>query len=143
MIDYGLFEKKTRHDSSYCEELLQFMIMPRLGHNLENYFQTMNCQLPEVSIYALAIKVITLLECMHTNGLVFNDLKLDNLMVGYNDELPDFKYISDHTDVFEKCTINLVDFGFVTSILNKRSLQHVDQKQNDMFRGNVMFASLN
>ena len=42
MIDYGLFEKKARHDSS-CEELLQFMIMPRLGHNLENYFQKMNC----------------------------------------------------------------------------------------------------
>ena len=43
MIDYGLFEKKSRHDSSYCEELLQFMIMPRLGHNLENYFQKMDC----------------------------------------------------------------------------------------------------
>ena len=86
----------------------------------------MNCQIPEVSIYSLAIKVITLFECMHTNGMVFNDLKLDNLMLHFDDEPPDFKYISDHTDVFEKCTINLVDFCFVTSIINKRSLKHVD-----------------
>ena len=53
-------------------------------------------------------------------GLVFNDLKLDNLMVDYDDRLPDSDSINDHTDVFDKCTINLVDFGFVTSFLDKK-----------------------
>ena len=66
--------------------------------------------------------MITLLECVHKIGLVFNDLKLDNLMVNFNDEFPLFNFASDQAvDVFQNCTINLVDFGFVTSIINKRT----------------------
>ena len=63
------------------------MIMPRLGQNLENYFNSVNGRLPVISIYSLAIKIITLLECVHTTGIVFNDLKLDNLMVKIDDKL--------------------------------------------------------
>ena len=95
--------------------------MPRLGHNLDNYFQHLNFKLPEISIYSLAIKITTLLQSVHKNGMVFNDLKLDNLMVEFGDHLPDSSTINDLTDVFEACTINLVDFGAVTSILNKRT----------------------
>ena len=76
-------------EKAYTDELQQFMIMPRLGQNLENYFETIKCQLPEISIYSLAIKMISLLECVHKIGVVFNDLKLDNLMVEANDQLPD------------------------------------------------------
>jgi len=87
----------------------------------------MNCKLPEISMYSLAIKIITLLECVHKIGCVFNDLKLDNLMVETDDQLPDAQNINEYTDVFEKCTINLVDYGFATSIMDKQTRQHVDQ----------------
>ena len=72
-------------DDPNTDELQQFMIMPRLGINLEQYFESLNYKLPEISIYSLAIKMITLLECVHKIGLVFNDLKLDNLMVEVDD----------------------------------------------------------
>ena len=65
------------------------MIMSRLGQNLENYFESIQYKLPEISIYSLAIKMVTLLECVHKIGSVFNDLKLDNLMVETADKLPD------------------------------------------------------
>lgn len=65
--------------------------------------------------------MITLLECVHKIGLVFNDLKLDNLMVETDDQLPEAHNINEHTDIFEKCTINLVDFGFATSIVDKET----------------------
>ena len=65
--------------------------------------------------------MITLLECVHKIGLVFYDLKLDNLMVETDDQLPDSHMVNDHTDVFEKCTINLVDFGFATSVVDKQT----------------------
>ena len=74
-------QQESSLDQSTNNELKQFMIMPRLGRNLENYFESMNYSLPEVSIYSLAIKIVTLLECVHKTGLIFNDLKLDNLMV--------------------------------------------------------------
>lgn len=81
--------------------------MPRLGINLCHYFEHMNNIIPEVSVYSLGIKILTLLKCVHEAGFVFNDLKLDNLMVGYSDILPisnplttDGK-ISESIDIFE------------------------------------------
>lgn len=117
--------------------------MPRLGQNLQDYFEHQNSKLPEISIYSLAIKITTLLESLHKCGYVFNDLKLDNLMVEYNDYLPDIKTITEHQDAFEKCTINLVDFGMVTNVFNRQTRQHINQKDVEEFRGNIMFASLN
>ena len=119
------------------------MIMPRLGMNLENYFEKVNWSLPEISIYSLAIKIVTLLECVHKIGLIFNDLKLDNLMVQSDDHLPESDDIDDCTDVFENCTISLVDFGFVSSVVDKHTRQHVEQTEVETFRGNIMFASMN
>lgn len=109
------------HVDGQSDELQQFMIMPRLGQNLQTYFDNQKSKLPETSIYSLAIKITTLLECLHKQGLVFNDLKLDNLMVEYADHLPDSYNINDHTDVFENCTINLVDFGMVTNIFDRKT----------------------
>lgn len=48
-------------------------------------------------------------------------------MVETDDQLPDAQNIHEYTDVFEKCTINLVDYGFATSIIDKQTRQHVDQ----------------
>ena len=62
---------------------MSYIIMPRLGENLDYYFEAMRCTIPEASVYSLGIKILTLLECVHETGYVFNDLKLDNLMVGY------------------------------------------------------------
>ena len=137
MIDYGI------HVSPHSKDLQQYMIMPRLGQNLQSYFEHLHCQLPEISIYSLAIKIISLLECVHKVDLIFNDLKPDNLMVKYDDYLPDSHHINDYSDVFEKATLNLVDFGMATSIFNRQTRQHVDQKDCEEFRGNIMFASLN
>ena len=101
--------------------------MPRLGVNLEQYFEAMCNIIPEVSVYSLGIKIISLLECVHETGFVFNDLKLDNLMIGYLDQLPvggrkssksAAIKIPETTDIFEKCTINLVDYGFASSYID-------------------------
>ena len=125
------------------------MIMPRLGINLEQYFEAMHNVVPAVSVYSLGIKILTLLECVHETGFVFNDLKLDNLMIGYSDELPVGKplapgvTISESTDIFEKCTINLVDYGFASPYLDKTTGRHIPKEEVETFRGNMIFASLN
>ena len=137
MIAYGI------HVDGKSEDLQQYMVMPRLGQNLQDFFEHHNCKLPEISIYSLAIKITTLLECLHKGGFAFNDLKLDNLMVGYDDYLPDKEKIACQTPAFEKCTINLVDFGMVTSVFNRQTRQHINEKNVEEFRGNIMFASLN
>jgi serine/threonine protein kinase len=62
--------------------------MPRLGTNLSDYFSLHNYALSKVSIYDLGIQLLKLLEQIHNAGYVYNDLKLDNILVGYKDQLP-------------------------------------------------------
>lgn len=61
-------------------------------------------------------------------------------MVGFNQQLP-----SDYCEgnCFEKVSVNLVDFGFATSYIDQSTGQHVEKEEVDIFRGNMIFASLN
>ena len=49
----------------------------------------------------------------------------------------------DSTDIFEKCTINLVDYGFASAYVDKTTGKHIAKTEVDTFRGNMIFASLN
>ena len=55
---------------------------------------------------------------MHRAGFVYNDLKLDNIMIGYNESLPK-KYSMG--DCFEKVSLYLIDYGFATSCIDKKT----------------------
>lgn len=68
---------------------MSFYIMPRFGLNLEQYFDQQNRTLSKASVYGLGIKVLSILEQIHSSGYIYNDLKLDNLLIGNYDELPD------------------------------------------------------
>ena len=63
--------------------LMAWMIMPRYGQNLEYISYKMGLKLSRQSIYDIGTAMLTTLESVHKAGYVFNDLKLDNLMVGY------------------------------------------------------------
>jgi len=68
-------------------------------------------------------------EKLHSIGYVYNDLKEDNICVGKpKEQNPD--------------TLKLIDFGLCTKYLNE-SGEHIDQKESQKFRGNVLFCSPN
>ena len=76
---------------------------------------------------------------------MYNDLKLDNIMVGYNDKLPDYEKMGGRnksTSCFANCTISIIDFGFATSYYQANQQDHIEQEKLSTFRGNLMFASL-
>lgn len=77
-------------------------------------------------------------EKVHKAGFVYNDLKLDNLMVGFCQKLPE-KYVDD--DAFLNSDINLIDFGFSTPYVNLKTLELLPKKIVSNFRGNMVFAS--
>ena len=70
------------------QKLMTYMIMPRYGKNLESYFEYLECKFNKVSVLDLGMALVTMLESMHQAGFIFNDLKLDNLMVGFESKLP-------------------------------------------------------
>jgi serine/threonine protein kinase len=65
--------------------------------------------------------LITLVEGVHSIGCVHNDLKLDNICVGYPQP-------SDESEMHE---LKLIDFGLATSYVEKQSLFHEPKTAED------------
>ena len=55
--------------------------MPRYGITLHELFEARECNLPTEAIYSLGIQLLNIMEQIHSNGYIFNDLKLDNLLL--------------------------------------------------------------
>ena len=85
---------------------------------------------------------------------MYNDLKLDNLLVDYKQHLPSKS--AANKDCFANASINLVDFGFATKYVerkrsNKKDASdeqdnapvHMSKTEVDVFRGNMIFSSTN
>lgn len=84
VVDYGLINQ-IKHGK---ETLLAYMIIPRYGHNLDTFFTKQNQHLNRQSILDLGLRIISMLQRCHEAGLVYNDLKLDNILFGYNTKFP-------------------------------------------------------
>ena len=103
-----------------------YMIMKRYGDNLYDVFDDRNGNFSKESIYSLGIQLINILERVHATGYVYNDLKLDNLLLdfGINSE----HLLSDTDDILNSYNINMIDMGFATRYIEKHSGQHISKK---------------
>ena len=79
-----------------------------------------------------------MLEGIHAAGFTYNDLKLDNVLVGFQNKIK-----PDKVNCFEECSLHLVDFGFAARYIDKKTRVHIDEHEIETFRGNMIFASLN
>jgi len=71
---------------------------------------------------------------IHEAGYIFNDLKLDNVLVGDDQSLPQAQ-----SSLFK---IRLIDFGLAKKFMKKDGT-HVSQKKNSVFEGNLIYSSVN
>ena len=94
--------------------------MPRYGKNLETLFERQKNQFSLASILDVALAVLNMLEKVHAAGFVYNDLKLDNILLGYKDK------VNLHGEnIFSHSKFHLVDFGFCTRYNEKKSGEHL------------------
>ena len=114
------------------------MINPRFGTNLETYYFSQNCHLSRISIYSLGIEVISKLRIVHSAGYVYNDVKLDNIMTGFDQKLPEE---FTHDNCFASVNLFLIDYGFATSYIDKNNGKLLQKVQLENFRGNMQFGS--
>lgn len=102
--------------------LLSYMIIPRYEMNLENLFA--NVKINQQQILILALQLLTILEQIHIGGYVYNDLKLDNIMIQVPQGTPPnsqhYREIS-----FDKNSISLIDFGFATKYIDSKTGLHL------------------
>ena len=85
--------------------------MTRYGNNLEYCLQKQGYDISKESIYNLGLKLLNIFEHVHNSGYTYNDLKPDNILLGYGESLPNNCTIG---NCFENNTIALVDFGFAS-----------------------------
>lgn len=82
-----------------------------------------------------------MLQRVHEAGYVFNDLKLDNLLLDYGINYDQLR--NSQSDIFKENSVNMIDFGFATRYIDKKTKEHLDKEEINTFRGNMVFASLN
>ena len=79
---------------------MAYIIMPSLFVNLDTLF--LYKHFSQKSIYSLAIQLLNIFEQIHEAGFVYNDLKLDNLMVDRNFNLQQIEQCNNKpTNLFE------------------------------------------
>lgn len=64
-----------------------YMIMPRYGTNLEEYFSKNKQKMSKFSVLAIGIALLNDFQKIHEAGFTFNDLKPDNILMGFKNEL--------------------------------------------------------
>jgi serine/threonine protein kinase len=136
VVDYGILSLEQKGGQ---ETLMAYMIIPRYGINLDDYFLKMKYIWSKNTILDLALGVLDALEQIHSAGHVYNDLKLDNIMVGYKSKLP--KQETPGRSAFQNCSIHLVDFGYSSAYMRRE--KHIEEGELNSFKGNMMFSSLN
>ena len=111
VVDYGLAMHKS--------QLHAWVIMPRYGYNLDFYCGKLEYKLSHESILDIGKAMLFTLQATHRAGYVYNDLKLDNLMVGYGQRVSEN---SANRSMFKDCNINLVDFGYASKFLDNEGV---------------------
>lgn len=85
--------------------------------------------------------MIDVLELIHSAGYIYNDLKLENLLLGFDSDVDHFHMTKE--DIFKHHQVKIIDFGNATKYVDSSTLKHIEKHRVKMFKGNIEFASLN
>ena len=108
-----------------------FIVMEKLGNSLFHYMKQSNFKFSLETVCKLGIRLIQILEQIHNIGMTYNDLKLENVLVGDADGSPN-----------SLSNVRLVDFGLCSKYVDENGY-HIAFGKTDEFVGNVAMCSIN
>jgi len=103
------------------------LIETLLGESLENIFIKKELKCNIIDVCSAGIQIIDRLEWIHSNNLIYRDIKPENFLVGIKD--PNVIYI--------------IDFGLCKKYRSSKTGKHILPKTNKNFFGNIKFSSSN
>ena len=89
-------------------QTVSFIIMEKLGNNLENYLYNREQNFSMQTECQIGIQLISCIEMLHQTGYVHNDIKLDNIIVGDGSGSEE-----------SQNQIRLIDFGLCSSYVDE------------------------
>ena len=110
--------------------MFNYIVMPRLGMNINQLIELRAANFNKAQIYSFGVQIVNILEKIHRAGFVYNDLKLDNILLDFNkmedDDLKNIQ-ITDADDIFDAMNLNIIDYGFATSYLDESTKKHISK----------------
>ena len=103
-----------------------YMVMELLGTTLESIFRKYNKKFSLSTVLNIGIRILEIIEFIHSKNIIHRDLKPDCFLVGKKDE----------------SKIYIIDFGFAVNYIEPKLGLHYPLKQ-DKFVGNYKFSSNN
>ena len=97
----------------------RFLVMDRYSKDIDKFFQGGKQVFSQQTAFILAVKILDTLEYIHSKGYVHNDVKAQNLMIGYGS--------GKENDVY------LVDFGLVSKYHRGENQTHIEYKPDSRF----------
>ena len=141
MVDGQKIEKTDASELDYSNaKIFTYVVMPRLGKNLDKVSKKRKAQFTKEEVCSLGIQLVNILEQVHNAGFIYNDLKLDNLLLDADTDIKNVFKTDD--DIFDIINVNLIDFGYVTKYQDSTTKQHISLSKVDKFRGNIAFSSV-
>ena len=106
-----------------------FIVMQKLGLNLSQILNMRNQRFSLKTVCQVGHRLVTILEKLHSIGKIYNDLKLENIIVGDGEcSKPSMSHI------------RLIDFGLCTDYLDKDG-SHIKFGYTKEFIGNMALSS--
>lgn len=128
IIDYGQL------DSIVSTKLkvplhTRFIVMPKLETSIKDLIFSQDCQIMVKDVLKMGIRLIKILEGLHSIGLCHLDIKPDNIM------------IRNPNNNGQQKEIVLIDLGQAQSFIDQESGKHMPDLEHVNFQGNYIFAS--
>ena len=102
------------------------LVLPLLGNSLLDLFISRNKNIHINDICLLAIQILDRIEWIHSNNIVYRDIKPENFLFGKKD--PEVLY--------------LIDFGLCRKYKSSTTGKHIKPKNMGKFTGTSRYASL-
>lgn len=102
--------------------------MEKLGKTLQTHLIEQGNAFSMRTVCQIGIQLLQMLQQLHLIGKVYNDLKLDNILVS-----------KESTD--DQILIKLIDFGLATSFIDAQGM-HIKREQTSDFKGNLAMSSI-
>lgn len=130
--NFSLVNAEHAESGDQLRKRHSFFVMDHFGQNLQQHLVNRGKAFSLKTVCQLGIQLITKFQQIHSMGLVYNDLKLDNVLVG--DQFNSAESLGD---------IRLLDFGLCTTFVDAISGQHTNLQNQTKFVGNMAMSSVN
>ncbi|CAG8570935.1 878_t:CDS:2, partial [Ambispora gerdemannii] len=129
-------------------DVFRVCVMDLLGPSLKQVIKVFRT-LPLPIVQDLAIQMVTIMECVHREGIVYRDVKPENFLLEYEFKLPEYldsdqEQPPDTELLYQsKHTVSIIDFGSSYIYLDPKTRNHVPYNRDSCKKGTHTFVSLN